>query len=66
MIADSIKDRYFSAYQIGQPYDITGSKNDGRSARIPLNNKDELIFVRSSPNYCDENLELGSFGTKDR
>ncbi|KAI6191992.1 Protein Wnt [Aphelenchoides bicaudatus] len=68
VIADKLKERYAKAYQIGQPYDPTGSKNSGRSTRIPFSDKNEpeLVFLRSSPSYCDKDIEFGSFGTKDR
>ncbi|KAI6205075.1 Protein Wnt [Aphelenchoides besseyi] len=80
-IAQQLKERYDLAHQIGQTYDTTGSKSDSRITRDPFNTKLEpelvsrltvksihlfQIYLRGSPTYCDENLDLGSLGTRDR
>lgn len=39
--------------------------NDGTgSKRIPK--RSELVFLQSSPNYCEPDLSQGSFGTQSR
>ncbi|KAI1712171.1 wnt family domain-containing protein [Ditylenchus destructor] len=64
-IADRIKERYSSAQMINQLYpdDV---KIDTRSLRMTADSKHELVFIKSSPDYCEENSELGSPGTNMR
>ncbi|CAD5234288.1 unnamed protein product [Bursaphelenchus xylophilus] len=63
-IAKSLKERYNFA-QINHGPDPTGSKGDSRSTRVSMLIP-ELMFVKTSPTYCEEDIENGSFGTRGR
>ncbi|CAD5229517.1 unnamed protein product [Bursaphelenchus okinawaensis] len=64
-IANALKERYNLA-QIEKETEITyETKGESRPTRVtvPL---PELIYIKSSPTYCDEDIENGSFGTRSR
>uniref|UniRef100_A0A915E7W9 Protein Wnt n=1 Tax=Ditylenchus dipsaci TaxID=166011 RepID=A0A915E7W9_9BILA len=65
-IAERLKERYNTAHMIN-PHHTDEIKIDTRSMRTaPISGKQDLVYLKMSPDYCEEDVDLGSFGTRMR
>lgn len=65
-IADDLKAKYLSATKVthrvvGTRRQLVPKEMDVRPVR-----EAELVYLVSSPDYCNNNSKLGSYGTQDR
>ncbi|UJR15953.1 hypothetical protein I4U23_002873 [Adineta vaga] len=71
-IANQLKEFYDNSIEVHLQRSTIDSKVRFLPKNIPLHQEqnmiyeNKLIFIISSPNYCEFNLSLGSFGTKGR
>ncbi|CAF0958127.1 unnamed protein product [Adineta steineri] len=66
-IANQLKEFYDNSIQVYLQKNSIEKNIQFLPEKLPLQKvKNELIFLNSSPNYCELNLSVGSFGTKGR
>lgn len=63
-VGDFIKEKYDGAIEV--KYQSRAKKLRPRFRRYTKPTKEDLIYIEDSPNYCEANRHIGSFGTKGR
>ena len=63
-VGDLIKEKYDGAIEV--KYQSRMKKLRPRFRRYTKPTKEDLIYIEDSPNYCEANKHIGSFGTQGR
>ncbi|KAL1448923.1 hypothetical protein WDU94_000172 [Cyamophila willieti] len=62
VIGDALMKKYYKTPTL----QLALLKRSGRSTQIQRPRRAELVYLESSPNYCERDLNLGSLGTVGR
>lgn len=63
-IGERLKERYDGAVEV--KFNKRGTKLKRRHSRYNKPDREDLIYLQQSPDYCSENKETGSMGTTGR